>query len=1202
MSQAKTDQEIIATTHNLARYSVENRQVVWIILFLCLIWGVYAYFAMEKRKDPLYSNLYAAAVCQWPGASAARVEELVTRKIEEKIAENMKVREIKSVSRSNSCVITIKLDDRIKNTNAEFDDLALRLKAMNDLPQGAGPIVFMKDYQDVTTLMLTVASPRASPVEVSLRADGVKKAIAAVRRRAPPVVKNRLSLIVCFPYTTAPEIPRHQCDLFAEYARDSGLFRDVITLNGSGFVGVDAESDQSDQAILKSIESFVTTRLKVDQLHPDLWRPAIIRDPSTTKEQLAAVAGEKYSYADLDRFTDLIKRTLQTVPEVARVTRLGVLAEQVNLDFSQQRLASYGIVPQDFKDKLETRNIDSPAGVLEVGGKLVRVSASGAFGSEKDLGSVVITNTESGDPVYLRDLVEINRGYESPARYLNYLTWKDDKGIWHRTRAVTLSVFMRAEEHIDDFAKVVNASLADIKQRLPDDLIVARTSDQPVQVEDNVDLFMTSLYEAIGLVILTALIGFWEWRTATVIALSMPITLAMTFGMMYVLGIDLQQCSIASLIIALGLLVDDPVVAGDAIKHALANGHSRLVAAWLGPTKLAHAILFATLTNISAYLPLLMMPGQIGEFLYSLPIVITCSLVASRLASMTFVPLLGYYLLRAPKEKVDDPSSWKHRVHDTYMNVGHWVLDRRRMIMTGAIALIAVGFISNSGIKTSFFPNDEFNLCWIDVWLPEDAPLSATDAAVTHVEEVVKEATRQFGVDHPDRNGKPREILKVMTAFVGGAGPRFWDSILQELDQLNYSQLLIETTDKHDTERLVPYLQKELDKKIPEARCDARALESGEPVGVPISVRVSGSDPATLRSLARQLAEILRGCPLAERVRDDWGAGTFTARLKIDPDKANLVGLTNSDIAGSSLAGLNGYQVDTLREGNKQIPIVARLRADESSQIQSLSNLYVYAGSSQDKVALPSVATVSYEIEPEKIARRNQFRTITVGAFPSDGVLTSEVMEAIHPALDKFKETIPPGYKMEIGGMEGEQVKSFIQMSVVMCVSIVLIFLCLLVQFKNAVKPLLVFCGLPAGILGAIIGLNIMNSPFGFSAFMGVASLAGVIVSHVIVLFDFIEEGHEHGMELRDALLQAVSMRLRPVVVTVAATVLGFIPLAIHGGPLWEPLCYAQIGGLTLATFSTLILVPIVYAIAVLDLKIVSWKNLPNDSLSPAEH
>ena len=413
-----------------------------------------------------------------------------------------------------------------------------------------------------------------------------------------------------------------------------------------------------------------------------------------TESRLAAVAGDKYSYRELDDFTDLIGRTLQGAPEVAKIDRKGVLPEQIYLDYSQQRLAAYGYTPSNLKDILGARNITLPGGQLEVGPQSIQIDPSGKFTSPQQIGDVIIGSSSSAaqSPVYLRDLVDISRGYQSPATYLNYLTWADKQGHWHRSRAVTVAVQMKDGEQIDAFGSSVDAKLAAVKQYLPEDLVIARTSDQPLQVKENISLFMDALYEAIVLVVLVSWLGFWEWRSAVLMAISIPITLAMTFGVLYLLGIDIQQVSVATLIIALGLLVDDPVIAGDSIKRTLAEGQPRIIAAWLGPTKLATAIMYATVTNIVAYLPFLMVTGSTGEFLHSLPIVMTVALVASRLVSMTFLPLLGYYLLR-PEKKVEKTLEERRNsgFFGLYARAAKYSIEHRWKFFIGSLVFLAVG-------------------------------------------------------------------------------------------------------------------------------------------------------------------------------------------------------------------------------------------------------------------------------------------------------------------------------------------------------------------------------------------------------------------------------------------------------------------------------------------------------------------------------
>ena len=401
-----------------------------------------------------------------------------------------------------------------------------------------------------------------------------------------------------------------------------------------------------------------------------------------------------------------------------------------------------------------------------------------------------------------------------------------------------------------------------------------------MQVKEQIDLFMDALYEAIGLVVIVSLIGFWEWRSAVLMAISIPITLAMTFGFIYVLGIDIQQVSVASLIIALGLLVDDPVVAGDSIKRMLAEGQPRIVAPWLGPTKIATAILYATITNIVAYLPFLMITGTTGEFIYSLPVVMTCALVASRLASMTFIPLLGYYLLR-PGKTPEKPIEVRRTTGFTgrYAQVAKFAIEHRWKVAIGSLAFLVLGAFLFTQLKTSFFPDDVQYWSYIDVWLPNDANFDATNLAAQQVERVVRQQAEEWGKQHPDKKGNPSQILRYVTTWVGGGSPRFWFSVSPQAQQLNYAQVLVQLTDKDITPAFVDQVQPVLSAKVPGVRCDFRQLQTN-PVNYPVEIRVvseadvgtagSAQDIQTLRQIASQVMDVLGSAPEASRVRNEW--------------------------------------------------------------------------------------------------------------------------------------------------------------------------------------------------------------------------------------------------------------------------------------------------------------------------------------------
>lgn len=1180
-----TDAETIGRTRNTARFFVENPHISTVLLITTCVAGAFAYATMPKLKDPRFPVVYAAAVCRWPGVPAERIEQLVTRRLEERITENPRVELIESTTRGGVAIAVLKLNEDTADPAKEFDDIAQRLSSIRDLPDGAGPIEFMKDFGDTSALLLTVASPQADDIELTLRAKAIEAAIEAVRGDVAPAA--RVAIVAAFPQSIDSTIPSRERDLMANLAAELGWGRDFRRLDGPGFVGLDLATDHDDATLLAAVREALSERIVGSQRHPDIWPPALIRDPRQTAERLAAVAGDKYSYRQLDAFTDVIRRTLQNVPEVAKVTRAGLLSQRIYLEYSQQRLAASGIRPSTLLRVLSGRNTSAPGGLIEIEGRGLLVDPTGEFTSDKDIGDVIVSQSATGRPVYLRDTVDIVRGYQTPAMYLNYFLSRQDDGTWRRARSITLSVQMRQGEQIADFGTAVDAALASLGPAIPADLILARPSDQPLQVRENVDLFMRSLYEAIILVVIVAFIGFWEWRSALVLALAIPVTLAMTFVFMRVLGIDLQQVSIASLIIALGLLVDDPIVAGDAIKRELDEGQPAPIAAWLGPTKLATAILFATITNIVAYLPLLLVSGGTGAFIFSLPIVLACALVASRITSMTFIPMLGYYLLRASPRQLESGRR-QGGATGLYYRVSRRLIEHRWRTLAAALVLLVVGGLATTQLRVQFFPKDLSYLSYVDVWLPEDATVAATNVVAERTETIIRAVAEVYG---QGRDSGAGPVLRSVTTFVGGGAPRFWFAVAPELAQPNYAQLIINVVDKHDTAALVPLWQQALSSRVAGARIDVRQLEIGRPIRTPVAVRVSGEQIDTLRRIAEEAQVIFRSTPTADRVRDDWGAESLKVKLDVDPDRATLAGVSHLEVAMASVAAMNGVPVTNLRDGDERIPVVARLRVSDRARLTDLYDLYVYGLDSDTRVPLRQVSTIGYEMSTEKIRRRNQYRTVTVSTFPVAGALPSEVLNAARPRLTALAQTLPPGYRLEIGGEEEEQRKGFTELAIVMLISVSAIYLALVFQFRHAIKPLIVFSAIPFGIMGALVSLVVMDAPFGFMPFLGIASLIGVIVSHVIVLFDYIEEAHQHGAPLIEALLDAGVARFRPVAVTVGATVFALVPLALHGGPLWEGLCYTQIGGLIVATIVTLVLVPVLYAIFVLDLKLVAWSN-----------
>lgn len=1189
MSHGKSDQEYIDTVHNLSRFCLEFRSICWLGLIMSLLWGWYGYHKMPQRKDPDVPVRKAKIMTPWPGNSAEKVEQLVSRKIEETLAQNNLLAKVESTSTPGLSEITIEIDENRGDDPVKvWTDIKIKLDKINDLPEGAGPINFNTDFGDTLALMLTVASPQLSKADVQMIGAPIQAELVTERAKYKGGDK-RATLLYIFAKQQSLFLVRQAFDRLLSMGEAKAAFRDAHIIEGEDYMAIDFATDLDDKGVMKFVHQFVEENIKVAEIHPDAWQPMVVRDPAKTIEVMQTVAGDKYSYRDLDNYTEAIEERLRAVPSATKVDRVGVLDERIFLLFSQERLASYGMSVSGLANVLKARNISGASGTQETNqGTEVRVNTAGEFTSEKQIADVVVTQS-NGNPVYLRDLVNVMRAYDSPPRFLTYLTAKDKSGKWVRSRANIVTVQMRPGLNINKFGDEVDAALTEIKKDIPDDLLIVKTSDQPQQVRESVGLFNKCLEEAVELVVLVSWIGFWEWRSALLMALAIPITLAMTFAFMFMLHLDIQQVSVASLIIALGLLVDDPVVAGDAIKHSLSAGHDRKTAAWLGPTKLATAILYATITNIVAYLPLMLIEGDTGRFLYSLPLVIACSLVASRISSMTFIPLLGYYILRPVNEP--GPEVLRTRFpYKYYYNFAAWCVDHRWRVLCASFLILAAGLGAAKQLKTQFFPKDLQYMFFSNNYLPSDKTLRATDEKTKEIEKVMLEKI-------------PNDKLSFLTTFDGGGAPRFWSTLDPESPKLNFSMVVVTVNDKHVTPTLVGPVDRGLTENVAGVLADVRQLESGKPVGTPVSVTLYGpeNDMLALQKAAQKVKELLLSIPGAARIRDSWGDSLMTLDIQIDPDRANLSGLTNADIAQSMAGALNGQTLTNLRDGHRLIPVTARMRMDERSQIQNLKNLYVYSQDGKKKVRLDQVATVRMVMQPQTIGRENYHRAIDVGCFTDEGVLASEVFAQFEPKMKELTEEFKAqGITWEIGGEAKEQRSGFVNLAVVLLISVTMIYIALLSQFKNVVKPLVVFAAIPYGMVGAILGLWLMGAPFGFMAFLGCASLVGVIVSHVIVLFDYIEEMHAHGENMRDSLLHAGIARLRPVFITVGATVIALFPLAKSGGPLWEPLCYTQIGGLSMATMVTLVLVPVLYTICVLDLKVLHWDAPHTSEASPA--
>jgi multidrug efflux pump len=730
-----------------------------------------------------------------------------------------------------------------------------------------------------------------------------------------------------------------------------------------------------------------------------------------------------------------------------------------------------------------------------------------------------------------------------------------------------LAVEMKSGQNIGAFSRAVDEAIARLQPQLTTGVRVFTVSDQPRSVEHRIEHFSECFGEAVIVVIVVALL-LMDWRAAFIVALAIPLTVAMTVGGMALCGIPLHQISIAALIIALGMLVDDPVVAADGINRELANGRPPNISAWVGPWKLRRAILFATLINIFAFLPLVLLPGDKKYFIYALPVVVTLSLIASRIVSMTFIPLLGYYLLRGQRgfDQGGDVRRWFPFSLIDRMLVA--VLPIYRAMLDAALrcpwlaVFVAYGLLAGSLVLApklgrQFFPPAERGQLLVDLALPESASLAQTREACDRVVKLL--------ASHD-------EIVSG-AVFMGGTAPRFYYNVTPKAPGEHLAQFLLNTRRAEEVPGLIALLRTELDRDVSGVRCVVKQLEQGPPVDTPIQLRLTGNDLDTLRDLADQVSSAVKDAG-GYKVHDDLGRRVPTLDLAIDQDRASALGVVNASVGALVRAAFADIKITELREKAHLVPVLLRLRPEECDEEAKIRELSVESLSGA-LVPLREFAEVKTKPEYATVGHFGQQRAVVVKSYSEFGELPSAVLERARPALDRIN--LPPGYRLEYAGEAKELKQSRDEMLHVMAVSLALIALAMVIQFNSVVKSFVVMLTVPLGLIGALAGLTLFHAPLGFMAMLAIVSLAGVIVSHIIVLSDAIEEARAEGVELKAALIQAGLVRMRPVLVTVLATAGGLVPLTLTGGELWRPLTAVHICGLLVATVLTLFILPVLY-------------------------
>jgi multidrug efflux pump subunit AcrB len=877
---------------------------------------------------------------------------------------------------------------------------------------------------------------------------------------------------------------------------------------------------------------------------------------------LYAVSAPQLSMAELLALTEDVKRRIQSVEGAAKVDVLGKQAERVYVELSTRRLASLGIPPSAVFDALARQNLVAPAGSDDAAHDRVQVRVDGGLRSAADVANVTLE--VGGQLLRLTDIATVRTGYEDPP----------SMSIRHNgVPVLAIGVTMQANGNVLDFGRALEQRIAQVRQELPLGVEIQQYADQPRVVAESVWEFERSFLEALAIVLAVSFL-FLGWRTGIVVAASVPLVLGLVAAVMYAAGWNLDRISLGALIIALGLLVDDAIIAVEMMVVKLEEGWDRLRAATHAYTSTAFPMLTGTLVTAAGFMPVGFAKSIAGQYAGGIFWVVGVALILSWLVAVVFTPYLGVLLL--PKNLA---AGTHHDIYDRPLyhrlrGVLDWAVQHRAWVLAITVLAFAIAGAGMLKVQQQFFPTASRPELLVELRLREGASFAAT-------EQQVKLLEARLAKD-PD--------IEFFTAYTGAGTPRFYLSIQPELPNPGFAQFVVKTAGTEQRERVRARLMDLFDKDefLPDVRARVLRLEFGPPVGFPVQFRVIGPDKAQVREIAYRVRDAVRQSRLVRDTQLDWNEQVRSMQVHVDQDKARLLGLSTADIQGLVQTTLDGAPVTQIRRGEELVDVVVRATPDERKRIGQLGDLQVFTRSGIT-VPLSQLATVEPGFEEPVLWRRNRDMALTVRSDVVDGVQGPYATAQIRPSLQPIVDSLPAGYRIEEGGAIEESDKANEALFAVFPAMFAVMLTLLMIQLQSFSRLFMVFMTAPLALIGVVPALLIFQAPFGFVALLGVIALGGMIMRNSIILVDQIDQDISRGVAPWTAIVDATVRRSRPVVLTAAAAVLAMIPLT--RSVFWGPMAISIMGGLVVATALTLVFVPALYA---------AWFRVRRDSPAQA--
>ncbi len=984
-----------------------------------------------------------------------------------------------------------------------------------------------------------------------IAAAGALSYVKLGRAEDPSFTFRAMVINVVWPGATAAEMEQQVTERIEKKVQETPGLDHVNSFSrpGEAFIFVFLRDDIEPATIANSWYQVRKKLADIQHTLPtDVIGPFFNDEFGDTFGNIYALTADGFTHGELRQYAEKARQELLRVKDVAKVDMIGVQPERIFIELSDSKLATLGLDPALIISTLRAQNVMTDAGDVVTQAQRVHLRVTGSFETLEHIREIGI---RANNRIFrLGDIARIYRGYADPPGVRLHYNGKS---------AIGLAVSMQSGGDILRLGQELDAAWQRILPGLPVGIDVERVSDQPAVVKTSVNEFMRTLAEAVAIVLLVSFFSL-GMRTGLVVALSIPLVLLAVFWAMRIFGIDLQKISLGALIIALGLLVDDAIIAVEMMKLKLEQGWDRVRAATFAYNSTAFPMLTGTLITAAGFLPVGLAQSAAGEYTFGIFAVVGIALIVSWVVAVVFTPYIGYKLL--PENLAD--SHHGHDVHDTafyrrFRAVVDWCVQHRKVVIITTVLAFIASVAGFRFVSQQFFPDSTRPEIIVDLWLPEGSSHIATEAQAKKLEAILA--------------GDPR-IENVVT-YLGGGSPRFVLVLDQQMPHSNLAEFVILAKSTKDRESLLTDLRGKIAEQFSDIRLRASRLPNGPPIGYPVQFRVLGHDADTVRHYAEQVANVMRANPHSRDVNFDWYEKTTAVRLQVDQDKARALGISTQELSANLRTLLTGLTITQFRENDQLIDVVARTTDVDRGNLSRLDDINIHLANGRF-VPLAQIAHVSREAEDGIIWRRDRLPTITVRADVPDNVQAPDVTNQINPQLDAIRAQLPPGYRIDVGGALGESAKGQASINAQVPLMIAVIVTLLMLQLQSFSRTALTLLTAPLGLIGVTVFLLLFDQPFGFVAMLGVIALAGMIMRNSVILVDQIEQDIDAGIPAWDAIVGSAVRRFRPIMLTALAAILAMIPLA--RSVFWGPMAVAIMGGLLVATVLTLLVLPAMYA------------------------